>query len=92
MEVGGGVSRREFVKTLGAASAVTAGGLVLAGPGFGQTPPAPVETNIADFTKVPRTPRSLPGPFPGKVVKVTDKRALVDETFDPKVIAEMFQK
>ena len=101
MEFGSPVNRREFVKTLGAASAATAGGLVLAGPAFGQAAPAPVETNIADFTKVPRTPRSLPGPFPGKVVKVTDARSLVEEQadgkvvgekFDGKVIAEMFEK
>ena len=92
LQIGAPVNRRDFVKTLGAASAATAGGLVLAGPGFGQTPPAPVETNVSDFTKVPRTPRSLPGPFPGKVVKVTDKRSLVNDTFDGKVIAEMFAK
>jgi len=90
MEFGAPVNRREFVKTLGAASAATAGGLVLAGPAFGQTPPAPVETNIADFTKVPRTPRSLPGPFPGRVVKVTDTRSLVEEKADGKVVSEKF--
>ncbi len=92
MQVPAGFSRREFVRSLGAASAVTAGGLVLAGPGFGQAPPAPVETNIADFMKVPKTPRSLPGPCPGKVVKVTDKRSLAGDKFDGKVIAEMFKK
>ena len=92
MQVPAGFSRREFVKSLGAASAVTAGGLVLAGPGFGQAPPAAVETNVADFMKVPRTPRSLPGLCPGRVVKVTDKRSLVKERFDGKVIDEMFRK
>jgi hypothetical protein len=81
MDLTPGCNRRDFVKSVGAASAAVAGGLVLAGPGFGQTPapPAPVETNIADFTKVPKTPRSLPGPFPGKVVKVTDLRSVVAE-------------
>jgi hypothetical protein len=89
-----GFNRREFVKTIGVASAAAAGGLVLAGPTFGQapTPPVVVETNISDFMKVPKTARSLPGPFPGKVVKVTDKRALVDERFDAKVIGEMVEK
>lgn len=88
-------TRRDFVKTIGAASAVTASGLVLAGPAFGQAPaqpPAPPETNLADFMKVPKTSRSLPGPFPGKVVKVTDKRSLVGETFDAKVVNEMVEK
>jgi hypothetical protein len=81
MDLTPGCNRRDFVKSVGAASAVAAGGLVLAGPGFGQTPqaPAPVETNIADFTKVPRTARSLPGPFPGKVVKVTDARSVIPD-------------
>jgi hypothetical protein len=94
MEVAPGFSRRDFVKSIGAASAAAAGGLVLAGPGFGQTAPpqAPVETNIADFLKVPKTARSLPGPFPGKVVKVTDKRSLVAEKFDGKAIGEMVEK
>jgi hypothetical protein len=88
-------SRRDFVKSLGAASALTASGAVLAGPAFGQAPaqpPAPPETNVGDFLKVPKTPRSLPGPFPGKVVKVTDPRSLVGERFDGKVIGEMVEK
>jgi hypothetical protein len=81
MDLTPGCSRRDFVKSVGAASAVTAGGLVLAGPGFGQTPPppTPVQTNVADFAKVPRTPRSIPGAFPGKVVKVTDARSVVPD-------------
>jgi hypothetical protein len=73
---------------------VAAGGLVLAGPTFGaeQTPPVPVETNINDFMKVPKGKLSLPGLFPGKVVKVTDAKSLVDEKLDGKVIAQMVQK
>ena len=85
MDLAPGCNRREFVKSIGAASAVAAGGLVLAGPGFGQTPQpaAPVETNIADFAKVPKTARSLPGPFPGKVVKVTDARSVPEKWAAP---------
>ena len=51
------------------------------------TPPAPVETNVADFMKVPKDDHSLPGPFPGKVVKVTDTRSLVDDRSTPRSIA-----
>lgn len=93
MEVIPGCNRREFVKAVGVGSAA-AGALVLAGPTFGQspTPPPVIETNIAEFQKAPRTARSLPGPFPGKVVKVTDTRAFVNEKFDAKVIDEMVQK
>jgi hypothetical protein len=94
LEVAPGIDRRDFVRTVGVASAATAGALVLAPPTFGQAPtPAPaIETNIGDFMKVPKTPRSLPGPFPGKVVKVTDVRSLKDGTFDAKVIAQMVEK
>ena len=56
-----------------------------------EKPPA-TETNVADFLKVPRTPLSLPGLFPGRVVKVTDARALRDEQVDAKVAAEMVEK
>jgi hypothetical protein len=85
------VDRREFIK-LGACSAA-AGRLVLGGFAFGEQTPLPqVETNIGDFMKVPKTRFSLPGPFPGKVVKITDTRSLVEDKFDAKVIAEMLKK
>jgi hypothetical protein len=59
---------------------------------FGQAPAPVIQTNIADFQKVPRTPRAIPGPFPGKVVKVTDPRSYANDTFDVKVISEMVEK
>jgi len=87
------LNRRDFVKTLGTCS-VAAGGIVLGVPVFGQekTPPAKVETNIGDFMKVPRTKNSLPGPFPGRVIRVTDKLSLQQDGFDAKVIAAMVEK
>jgi len=87
------VSRREFVRTVGTCS-VAAGGLVLGVPAFGEqgTPPPAVETNIADFMKVPKGRYAIPGPFPGKVVKVTDARSLVQDRIDGRVVAEMVQK
>jgi hypothetical protein len=89
-----GMQRREFVKALGTCS-VAAGGIALGMRVFGQEkqlPPAKVETNLDDFMKVPKTRYSLPGPFPGRVIKVTDQRSLQDERFDTKVIAKMFDK
>ncbi len=88
-----GLDRREFVKALGTCS-VAAGGIVLGGSMFGQEKPVPtkVVTNIDDFMKVPKTRHSIPGPFPGQVVRVTDKRSLQDDRFDAKVIAEMVEK
>ena len=87
------LNRRDFVKTLGTCS-VAAGGIVLGVPVFGQekAPPAKVETNIGDFVKVPRTKDSLPGPFPGRVIRVTDKLSLQQDRFDAKVIAGMVEK
>jgi hypothetical protein len=88
------VDRREFVRAMSACS-IAAGGAVLAPlslwGGQAGTPPK-VETNIADFMKVPRGKHALPGPFPGLVVKVTDERALLNDGFDARIIAAMLQK
>lgn len=84
------VDRREFIR-LGACS-VAAGRIGLGGVVFAQQPPPQIETNLADFLKVPKTKFSLPGPFPGRVVKVTDPRSLVSDKFDGKVIADMVKK
>lgn len=88
------VTRREFVKTVGAASAA-AGTIVLGVPqaADAQTPaPAPPETNINDFMKVPKGKHALPGPFPGRVIEVKDPKSLVDDKIDAKVVASMFER
>lgn len=86
-------NRREFVRTMGVCSAA-AGGLVLGVPGLAETPPpaAAVETNLADFMKVPKTKYSIPGPFPGKVVSVTDPKVMVGDAFDAKRVSGMVEK
>lgn len=92
--------RRDFLKTLGVAAA---GGIVLGVPDFAEdkpeakteakpAPPAEVQTNVADFMKVPKGPHALPGPFPGKVVQVTDAKALKDRRVDPTVVNKMFER
>lgn len=87
------LDRREFVKAAGACSAVVSG-LVLGVPAFGeqQERPAEVETNIPDFMKVPKGKFALPGPFPGRVVKVTDPRSLAGDAVDPKVVRGMLER
>ncbi len=88
------VDRRQFIKAVGACSAA-AGTIVLGTPsllGAQTAPAADVETNLADFTKVPRTKFSVPGPFPGRVVKATDPKSLAGDAFDGKAIAEMVKK
>jgi hypothetical protein len=86
------VTRREFVKAVGACSAI-AGTVVLGVPPVdAQEPAPPPETNIGDFMKTARGKHALPGPFPGRVVEVKDPRSLVEGRFDGKVIAEMFER
>lgn len=94
METTPPVTRREFVKSVGVCSAA-AGTIVLGVPAPGdaqQTPPAAPDTNIDDFMKVPKGRHALPGAFPGRVVEVKDTRSLVGETFDAKIIADMFER
>jgi hypothetical protein len=93
------VDRRDFLKVLGTASAAAAGGAVFGmGTASAQetpppaAPPPEVETNLADFTKVPKGRHALPGPFPGKVVQVTDGRSIKNDKVDEKVVAEMVEK
>jgi hypothetical protein len=87
--------RREFLHVLGAGTAV-AGGLVLGVPTGAQettpTPPPPIETNIAEFMKVPKGPHAIPGPFPGRVVQVTDKRSLDGDAVSGAAVAAMFAR
>jgi len=96
------LDRRDFFKASGAVGA----GLVLGGRTLGawaegdpaqsapaaKTPPPRPKTNVEDALKVPRTARSLPGPFPGRVVEINDPRSLPEGKPDGKVIAGMFEK
>ena len=83
------LNRREFAAATGAA---VVGGLVLGVPSLAQPSSPAVETNIADFLKAPRGPHALPGPFPGRVVKVTDEHALADDKVDATAVAAMFER
>lgn len=82
-------SRRDVMCAMGLATS----SLVLGVPSFAQEKPAPArpETNVADFLAVPRGPHALPGPFPGRVVQVTDARCLVEDRVQGRVVARMFE-
>ncbi|MBR8538205.1 DUF362 domain-containing protein [Carboxylicivirga sediminis] len=88
------VNRRSFFKL---ATAVGAGAIVnqpqsiLAAPPQEQQPAKPV-TNIADALKHPRNERSLPGKYPGKVVKVMNKASVVDNQPQEDIANEMIKK
>jgi hypothetical protein len=51
-----------------------------------------VKTNVDEALKIPRTPHSLPGVFPAKVVEVRDDRAMVDDRVDSQVVGDMFAR
>jgi uncharacterized protein (DUF362 family) len=61
--------RREFVRVLAAGSLAAAASPFLASPLMSQQTPTKPATNVADAHKVPRTPASMPGKFPGRVVQ-----------------------
>ncbi len=55
-------------------------------------PPARPKTNIDDALKIPKTEHSLPGPFPGRVVQVTDPGVHKEGKVQPEVVNAMFEK
>jgi len=90
-----GVNRRSFLQALGC---TTAGGLILGTPPlYGDEKqdkkkakqPTEIKTNLDDFMKHKRTTLSIPGPFPGKVVKVTDPNSMKDGKFNAEAIEKM---
>jgi len=84
------VNRRELLK-------ISAGlGLLLGRPDLWAqeaTKPQPAArpaTNVDVALKIAKTSLSLPGPFPGRVVQVTDSRAIQGKRVQPAVLGEMF--
>lgn len=92
MEVVPKLNRREMLK-LGAGV-----GLLLGTPtAWAQEaqkpqPPARPKTNIDEALKIPRTAHSLPGPFPGRVVQVTDASATSENRIQPEIVTTMFER
>jgi uncharacterized protein DUF362 len=88
------LDRRDFFKGLGVGT-LAVGSLVLGLPAqANEAKPKKkkVETNLADFMKVPKGKYAIPGPFPGKVVQLTDPKSVAGGKFDLKVIGEMLKK
>jgi hypothetical protein len=86
------MGRRSFLKLSGAAGT----GILLGTPAVWaqdqQKKPEPPKTNIDDALKIPRTPHSLPGPFPGKVVRVFDENVLQDNQPQADAVKAMFER
>ncbi len=87
-----GLDRRELIK-LSAAGA----GLLLGVPSVWAAQDekaagsARVKTNIGDALEASRCRWSIPGPFPGRVARVTDPRAMKAGRPDAAVVREMFR-
>lgn len=62
-------------------------------PMYSQTPtgekPA---TNINDVKKYPRSDKSMPGKYPGKVVQVTHNKCIVENKFQQTIIDDMLRR
>ncbi len=88
------VNRRTFLKN----GSLVGAGLVMGTPHLwaqdkaSEQKSSKPETNVKDVLKIERTENSLPGKFPGKVVKVSDSNALVDNIYNAVVIQDMFEK
>jgi hypothetical protein len=88
------VNRRTFLKS----GSLVGAGIVLGTPVLwaqdkaSEEKPSKPETNIKDVLKIERTETSMPGKFPGKVVKVADPNALVDNVYNAEIIQNMFEK
>jgi hypothetical protein len=91
------MQRREFLKLSGGAGMVL-GGLVLGTPRLWaetqqtQTPPPRIKTNIDEALKVPKTPLSLPGLFPGGVVEIHNPAAMTENKVDAAIVKQMVEK
>ncbi|MEZ5010489.1 MAG: hypothetical protein R2744_02080 [Bacteroidales bacterium] len=85
-------SRRKFFKVAGAGSLALAGSkMAIASDSFQEKPQKPA-TNIADAAKVARTKASMPGLFPGRVIKIESEKAIVDNSIVEEQAYEMLKK
>ncbi len=84
-------SRRDVIRGLAAGAASAP--VVLGAPSrsWAQEPPAEVRTNLDQFTAVPRGPHAIPGPWPGRVVQVTDPACLTGGAIDAPTVAAMLR-
>ncbi|HLP46336.1 MAG TPA: DUF362 domain-containing protein [Candidatus Kapabacteria bacterium] len=94
----GNMDRRKFLKITGGAGSALGAGMVLGTPALWSqdtkngTPPVKPSTNIDEALKVPRTPYSLPGFFPGRVVEINDPQAMTEKGVAADVVKNMIEK
>lgn len=90
------LNRREFIRLGSALSAAAFAGIQLGTPElFAQeksklNQSGKPKTNIEDALKVPKTASSLPGPFPGRVVKITNPSILKEDNLSISELEKTF--
>jgi hypothetical protein len=86
-------TRRTFVKSLAAGSLGAAFFQPSMNSVFAAAMPAEkTRTNAGDLVKYPRTDRSMPGKFPGRVVKVTNDKCIADNVMSAVEIDSMVRE
>lgn len=86
------LTRRDFVKIAALGGVAAAFAPLAAQSAMKQDLPVKPGTNGKDALRYPRTSRSLPGAFPGRVVQLLNNRAILNESFDVKALHTMLAK
>ncbi len=86
------LSRRDFVKLAALGSVAAAWVPLTSRPAMAQEAVAKPATNGKDALGYPRTSRSMPGAFPGRVVELSDERAIAGATIDADFLQKMLAK
>ena len=84
-------SRRRFFKVLGAGGLVVASAPIAASPAYIPQDEKP-QTNIKDASKVARNMNSMPGKYPGRIVKIDNPDSVVDNEIIEAEAYKMLEK
>ncbi len=84
--------RRKFFKLFAAGSLGAGLTPVIASSLSGIATDQPTETNIADALKYPRNENSMPGKYPGRVVRVDDENSISDGTINDEAVFNMLDE
>ncbi len=83
--------RRNFFRLLAAGSMGAGLSPTMAAKPANITASEPTATNIADALKYPRNENSMPGRYPGRVVKIVDENSIVENKIKEDAVYEMLE-
>jgi uncharacterized protein (DUF362 family) len=86
------LSRRDFVKIAAVGSMIAAMAPLGLHKAAAQEVPQKPKTNGKDALQYSRSPRSMPGAFPGRVVQAYDEKAVGNGTYDVDLLNTMLSK